>query len=219
MLQHLIPSFNKGVLGPISGIAPKGFVLAYAVLNTTPSGFFTSFPEEWRDKYLSSKFTLFDPVLLWGATHTGRKRWSEITLLGMTATNGRVMTAAKDYGLNYGAIFVARSKGVKSFLSAAREDREFSEAELDTMEGIFTSVVSWLDTSGSISPDHRAVLEALADGHSIEETAALLSISVRTAKRRLDSIKSTLGAKTIPQVIHLATLQRLISPPNHSRWY
>ena len=53
----------------------------------------------------------------------------------------KIFEKGKAFDLNYGAVFSHRAKRSRSFLSAARSDRELTDAELVEMNKIFKECV------------------------------------------------------------------------------
>ena len=51
----------------------------------------------------------------------------------------------------------------------------------------------WADWVRRLPPGHRAVLERLRDGHTHEEVAAMLNVSVRTVERIVRRLKDLPG--------------------------
>jgi DNA-binding NarL/FixJ family response regulator len=64
---------------------------------------------------------------------------------------------------------------------------------------------------GAVSDESRALLARLADGASLQEAATALSMSRRTADRRLAEARQALGVKTTAEAVVLARRLGLVS--------
>lgn len=60
------------------------------------------------------------------------------------------------------------------------------------------------DAGPTLSSDARAILDLLAEGHSLGEAAAILGLSRRTADRRLAEGRATLGVERTTEAISRA---------------
>ena len=81
---------------------------------------------------------MFDPIYYWTVMETGVKRWSEIRY-----PNPRIVSKkASEHGLVFGAIVCKKLNGEKSFLSAARPDRELTDTEMLRMDELMTKWVA-----------------------------------------------------------------------------
>lgn len=118
-------------------LAPPGFVLVFDITWSGPKYTHFEYPQEWRDTYEGKNYFILDPVFYWTMTSKGRKRWSELRL----PDPAKIFEKGKKYDLNFGAVFSMRSKRSRSFLTAARSDREFTDAELVEMNKLFKECV------------------------------------------------------------------------------
>lgn len=137
MLNTLIPTFDKDA-EVIRAIATAGFTVCFNFTFKGPEHIHSEFPQEWSTEYERKSYYAMDPVLMWGMTHTGHKRWSEIQLPDVR----KILKRGAEYGLNYGAVTSAKRERSRSFLSLARSDRELSNEEMDRATEIFQS---WCD--------------------------------------------------------------------------
>ena len=124
-------------LGRLRELAPPGFVLVFDITWSGPKYTHFEYPQEWRDTYEGKNYFILDPVFYWTMTSKGRKRWSELRL----PDPAKIFEKGKKYDLNFGAVFSMRSKRSRSFLTAARSDREFTDAELVEMNKLFKECV------------------------------------------------------------------------------
>lgn len=118
-------------------IAPAGFVMALDINWGGPTYAHFEFPDEWRDRYYNNNYFILDPVFYYTMTRRGRKRWSELRL----PDPARIFEKAKEYNLNFGAVFSLRHDRTRSFITTARQDREFTDAELDEIQELFEHCV------------------------------------------------------------------------------
>lgn len=114
----------------LNSMTTAGFALA---VNKTPFGveyFDTTYPDEWQVLFKQKHFVWVDPIVLNAMWYgNSNKRWSEIKAPDVRG----VWKTAKFYGLVFGATF-ARTRAInKSVLSLARNDREFTEQEMDQL--------------------------------------------------------------------------------------
>lgn len=187
-------------------IAPSGYVFAFNYTISGPEYFDTTFPEAWQTIYQDRSYFLKDPIFLWTLTHTGYKRWSEISF----TSKSRVLQEATKYDLNYGAIF-ARRKGLTfSWCSISRPDRQLSDEELDLADTLFDEFLDSIDDRRSLSREEILVLRAFANGSSQKEVAELHRISEGKVKNLVRSAKKKLGCKTLAQVVSTAVGNKLI---------
>ena len=102
------------------------------------------------------------------------------------------MTISKKYGRK------------RCFLSMARPDREFTDAEIEIVEAKFTMWCELLLNRASLTEGEIAVLRSFRDGHGQRECAAALNISEATVKQRLSKACTKLGAASRTQAVALA---------------
>lgn len=199
MLAKIIPDFEDG-LATIREIAPAGFVLAFNINWSGPEHLHSEFPAAWKELYERKNYFVADPIFYWTLVSRGRKRWSEIALPDVAG----VLDSAKKHGMEYGAVFSERKDGRRSFLTAARSDRELEEPEMAALEDIFKSWVEVLTNRPELSEGELSVLACLRDGMAQGDIASALKISESTVKQRARRAMSKLGAATRTQAVALA---------------
>ena len=213
VLERLIPGYDE-INAALHVIAPQGYMFALNVRHVTPEFYTATYPSLWVDSYTAHRYVLFDPVVLWGAVSTGRTRWSEISFIGIKATSLRVMSEAAKHGLIFGAAFSTRNfqaGGEKCLFSASRQDREFSDLEMDELERIFHHLMQAVGTVAGLSAAERITLQGLAEGMTQDEIAVRDGISRETVKKRVEKARKTLGAVNATQAVAIATMRGLIS--------
>lgn len=213
MLDLILPNFEAED-SAIRFVANAGYVLALNVKNLTPAFYHTTFPEDWVEFYTANRYALIDPVLLWAGFNTGAKRWSEVGVLRPLALNDRVLKKAREYGLNYGVMLSERTpgtRGQKSFFSAARTDREFTDDEIEFLSERFANILFQLNSATILSERERHILDRCARGFTQEEIAAELSVSRETVKKDLEHTRKTLGARNVTQAVSIALSRGLVT--------
>lgn len=205
----------------IKHIAPKGYIVAINVRNTTPQVFHCTYDEAWWNEYSTNRYRVFDPTVHWACAHTGTVRWSEVTRLPLMTLSNKVMKRAMLNDLCYGMVISRKSvmhSQQKSMFSAARNDREFTDAELAELQTAFTNIADTVEPQVLLLRDERLVLEASARGLGYKETALEMGKSVVTVKVRLASARKKLGAKNTPQAVLIANASNLISLSGNLKW-
>ena len=139
-----VPEIQKD-FEELGEIGISGFVLAVNVRWNGPEFLHSTYPEEWRTLYEESHFFMFDPIYYWSLMKTGVRRWSEIRFPDPKIVSNK----AARHGLVFGAIVCRKFNGEKSFLSAARPDRELTDAEMRRMEEL---LINWVSISRDLAP-------------------------------------------------------------------
>lgn len=117
------------LLQDLRHFAPMGFSLGLQIRFTSPEYLFQTFPKEWIDEYSERGYTVRDPALLWAFENSGFTRWSDIDPDG----TDDVMRRAAELGLVYGVTLTVDSEQTRSICAFARDDREFTDAEIDVL--------------------------------------------------------------------------------------
>lgn len=191
----------------IGALAPSGFFLAFHYVQSGPEYHLDTFPAAWRKKYEKHSYHWLDPVVVWIAFNNGTRRWSDINL----PDPRRVLAKSLKHGLKYGAVCVQASERGKHFLSIAREDREYTDTELEELSNLLTKAVELYHASPLLTDAEIAVLQILANDNSIAETAKRLNISQSSVKDRLSRAKKRLDCKYNHTAIFRAQQRKLIS--------
>lgn len=200
-----IPSVDA-VLPTLRVLGPKGFILAFNMSLRGPQYFHSEYPKAWQHEYESKNYTWADPVLFWAVMFAGDRRWSEITNLDPLG----VMTAARRFGLTYGAVFSRWVGTKKSVMTLAREDREFTVEEVALLGSIFDRLVTEVKLSSSLSQAEIDTLRCIRDGMTHKEVAEALNISPSTVKVRIEKARTKLGAASSAQALAMAIQQNLL---------
>ncbi len=189
--------------------APAGFYIALRVGFAFPMAEHNAFPDAWIETYTAEGFMLNDPVMRWVYGNSGAIRWSEIRLDDPHA----ILARAAQHGLRHGAAVSVSDEngtGQRSFGSFARDEREFTDAEI-------AELMAWMQQlHDSTAPPRKlteAELEALRlvkDGLLLKQIADKLGVSEGAVKQRLRNAKIKLKAKNSTQAATIAMEYGLI---------
>lgn len=192
-----------------SELATAGFYIAYRVEFLLPEFEYNSLPRPWVHKYTQQGLMMLDPVMRWIYGNSGQIRWSELDI----ADTSGVLQRAAEYGLAYGAAISLADEteaGLRSFGNFARDDRDFTSAEMNELcrrlELLFEDLAAPVD----ITEAEVEALRLVKDGLLIKEVAFELGISEGAVKQRLRSAKDKLGARTTPHAVSVASSFGLI---------
>ena len=211
-LERLLPSW-PAYHERLMCLGPMGYTLALNVRYLTPQIYVSTYPDIWVTEYTKGRYVLLDPVALWCAAHSGNIRWSDISVPSLVPSKRGVMAKASRAGLRYGAVSSQRNRDLSSqrcALSISREDREVENAELEEIADILAIVMEHVGPFGGLTADQLAVISELAKGHQLSEVANRLSVSEPTVKRRLESARKSLGAKTAMQAVAIVSARGLL---------
>ncbi len=137
---------------------PAGFAVALHIKFASPRYLFQAYRRDWIDYYSKHALVLRDPTVRWGFEHTGTIRWSALD--GQDATD--VMEKAAEYGLAYGFTAAQEDGQSRSVASFARSDREFTEAEMQSIATILTRLHEETRAAETLSPEDHAALKRLS---------------------------------------------------------
>ncbi|WP_372574752.1 helix-turn-helix transcriptional regulator [Ruegeria jejuensis] len=196
-----LPSHIKGYMEDrqwLAVLAPSGFSL---VINHTPHGseyFDATYSVEWQEEYVNRMYLWADPVVL-STIYAGNnnKRWSEIKTPDVMG----VMASAKRHGMKFGAR-IARRRGYRiSFCALAREDREFTDDEIQSVADWFDALLDKIETSFELSEGELEVIKCIGRGMTREQASAHLSVSYGAIKKRLKNARTKTGCSTDQQLV------------------
>ncbi|WP_095588453.1 autoinducer binding domain-containing protein [Actibacterium ureilyticum] len=139
MIEAVIPNFDSE-LETLQHLGPSGFVLVFNMTFTGPEDFYSSYPAEWQQIYQDEALTITDPIMHWVMTHSGFARWSDIRF----PDPGQIMKRARQYDMNFGAVFSAELDGKRCLMTLARADREFTEEELELLHSKFQRYLTFM---------------------------------------------------------------------------
>ncbi len=202
MIPTRIPDFDSELV-KLRQIAPSGFVLAFGISMRGPEFVHNEYESEWLQRYEQGSYYAVDPVFVWAISKTGSRRWSEIRLPDVRG----VLREASSFGMSYGVVLACRSGSKRSFFSAARPDREFTDAEIAQLDAKFSTWVPLVMERARLTAGELEVLRGLRDGRGQREISAMLSISESTVKQRALSACKKLDAKTRAQAVAIAAVR------------
>ncbi len=135
----------KEIVSAIEPLAPKGYAIGLHVRFSTPSILLQTYDPEWTEIYTANGYIMSDPTVHWGFTNTGACRWSDIE----SPDPEDVMGKSAAFGLKYGITVACDVDGSKSISSFARDDREFSDEEIATIDSLMREL--HMDTAKDLS--------------------------------------------------------------------
>ncbi len=190
----------------LTDVAPCGIFYALHFRFALPLMHYQSFPEAWTDRYTEQAYALRDPIIAWGFNDTGTSRWSEIKIPDPFDILGQ----ARAYGMNYGFAVACGPIKSRSIASAARSDREFTDAEIAAFYQIVLEMHDLTEPPETLTDAQIEALRLIANGDRHTAAAAKLKISESALKARLASARSNLKARTTAEAIQRARNYRLL---------
>ena len=190
-------------------MAPLGYFYALQIGFAFPLEQMNTLPPSWVNLYTEKKLFFSDPIMRWGYTQLGIKRWSDLVKWDEEG----VLEIAKSMDLNFGCVAACidnLNDGRKSIAILARSDREYTDAELNKIERFLQKAHN---STASLSNITEAELEALGmiiKGMRLKEIAFQLGVTEGAVKQRLKNAKSKLGATTSAQAASLASSLGLV---------
>ncbi len=118
----------SSILEELGKLTPRGYVLGMHQQYTTTKFMFQTYQRTWLDYYSQNGLVMSDPTVAWCFENTGTLRWSDLE------DPAGVMNAAAEHGMPYGAIYATVAGGSRSMAGFARDDREFTDAEITQMQ-------------------------------------------------------------------------------------
>ena len=144
-MPDLMPSMAS--LDDAAALAPAGYALAFHIRYAAPTFLLQTYPKAWTSYYSLHALVMSDPTVAWGFTHEGMCRWSDLT-----DDPARVMERAADHDLNYGLVCAIETNDSRSFGSFARADREFTDAEAQTLNDVLKDLHDATRNVSDLSP-------------------------------------------------------------------
>lgn len=212
MLSNIVDNHVE-LAARLGEIAPSGYTIALNLHHVTAEFFHSTYPSAWLSAYQSRRYLVIDPAIVWISLNTGSARWSELHTVAPTPLVTRLFSESAKHGLIFGAVSSARGQGgtgAKSYLTAARSDRELTDPELEELEKILESLSGAMDGQSRLSHVERDALRCLSEGYSYEETAEFLTVSQETVKKRAERARKQLGAKNTVHAVAIANRRGLI---------
>ncbi|WP_134681460.1 helix-turn-helix transcriptional regulator [Paracoccus ravus] len=208
MLETVLPDHER-YLDEIEELAPAGFFLGLGLHLGRPHVTVNRFPKAWVKHWEQEVFLGRDPIALWVINQTSDAvaRWSEISV----PDHFGILAQAAQHGLRYGATLVTQLGRRRSCLSAARSDREFTDAELSELGGRLNLLAHLFSKSDLVLTEKETeALQQMRLGLTHSEAAETLAISVSALKLRLSSAQKKLGCRNVTAAVVRAVEEDLI---------
>jgi len=193
-------------LRKLSQIATAGYFVGLHIRFTSPLMTFQTYDQAWLDHYTNNGYVLRDPMTAWGFSTTGWIRWSDPALLDPFG----LFKEAAQYGLKYGATVSCGPISSRTIASFAREDREFTDSEIDMIATVIRRLHDITEPPESLSRSQIEALNCVANGMRHARAAAHLGISESAFKARLNSARQKLLARTTAEALQRAKEYKLL---------
>ena len=140
--------------------APAGFALAFHVRLTTPSYLFQTYSQDWISYYSENGLVMSDPTVLWGFENDGIEKWSSLEKIDSAG----MLAKAAEFGLGFGITWACGTGDSRSLGSFARNDREFTTEEAETLAA---SAMKIHELTVAMEPISDAELESIRNSEII----------------------------------------------------
>ncbi|MFK5997819.1 MAG: autoinducer binding domain-containing protein [Rhodobacterales bacterium] len=187
-------------LDVLKDLAPTGYAIALHIEFNAPKLMFQTYPVAWINYYEENGFFLSDPVVMWGMQNQGICRWRDLVAIDSRG----VLKEAQAYGMNYGFVLSIDGNDEHSIAGFSRPDREFNDAEITEITEILRLIHNEKLSAIKINEKQKTLLNALARGVHIEDTAANLGMPVITVKSQLARVRAILGTRTSAEAVQRA---------------
>lgn len=186
----------------LSALAPRGFTIGLHIRYSRPVRRVSTYPSAWIQTYTRQNLGVGDPMMIWCMLNEGAIRWS--ALPNLIADPMNVMGQARRHGLTHGAAIACGPVESRSYLGAARSDREFTDREMARMARLLDQAHGIVDRRSVLRPILVDALEAIACGMTYDQAAAALGISRTALRYRLRVARAELGVDDTPHAIRKA---------------
>ena len=190
----------------LARLAPGGFFFALHIRFALPLLHYQTYPKGWTDHYTEEAYALRDPIIAWGFSRIGTSRWSEIDI----PDPFNILGQAKAFGMVYGFAVSVGPMSSRTIASACRDDREFSDAEINDFSTMIGQLHAITEPPKSLTKAQVEALRCIAEGDRHAAAAARLNISESALKARLSSARTSLLARTTTEAIQRARDYRLL---------
>jgi len=196
----------NATLPKLHKLAPAGYFIAFHIRFAAPLMQFQTYSKEWSDYYAMNAFALRDPVIAWGFSATGACRWSVLPIPDPFG----ILREASNHGLRYGLTVSCGEMTSRTIASFAHPEREFTDAEIDTIAATIRRLHDILKPPESLTKAQVEALRCIAEGDRYAAAAAKLGISESAFKARLISARERLDARTTAEALQRAKDLRLL---------
>ncbi len=194
------------LLDALAMLAPCGYTAGLHIRYASPLVYRTTYDPAWIKVYDDNAYALRDPTVFWGLGVKGATRWSEIKLPDPFGIIGK----AQSHGLLYGAVISWGPITSRSIVGIARNDREFTDAEIEEAATIVKQLHDAAEPPTELTEAQVEALRLLSDGYRHTAAAAELGISESALKARLKSARTRLSARTTAEAIRKAREYRFL---------
>ena len=189
----------------IRALAPAGYYMGIRIRQSKADLVFNTYPPEWQERYAAMSYRLRDPTIAWGFANNGAARWSALAHLDTAG----IFADAAAHGLKHGLVIGTGEIKARTLAGFARPDRPFARDEIEWLQ----DAVQRLHTRNlpqSITFRELQALRLVAAGKPYAIAAHMLGISTGALRARLTSVRSRLGAPTIPEAIQVARRRTIV---------
>jgi LuxR family transcriptional regulator len=152
------PLSLTGVLDRIGALCPAGYAIALHTQFTTARYVFQTYDPAWVEHYSQNGLVLHDPVVRWGLSHEGARRWSDMK----SEDSMGVLEAARRHGLVHGVSIALLLDGSRSLGGFARPDCPYSDAEIAELQRLLERLARMTADPDALPEEERAALHALS---------------------------------------------------------
>nr|WP_256500574.1 LuxR family transcriptional regulator [Limimaricola litoreus] len=183
----------------LNRLAPVGYYIALRVGFASPLEEYNHLPAPWIEIYTAERLFFDDPAIRWAYSHEGAARWSAIE------DPFGLFVRARRMGLRHGAVAsVADAGGARSYGIYIREDREFSDRELESLDEMIGRLHAAAAPPSNLTKAEIEVLRMVKNGYRLKQIAHALGVTEGAIKQRLKNARTKLGANTATQAATLA---------------
>lgn len=190
----------------LAELSPGGFFFALHIRFALPLLHHQTYPQGWTDLYTEEAYALRDPIIAWGFSQVGTKRWSEIDIPDPFDILGQ----ARQFDMNFGFAVSCGPMQSRTIASAARPDREYDDDEIAQFAKLINQLHDITQPPESLTDAQIEALKCIAEGDRHAAAAARLNISESALKARLSSARNSLLARTTAEAIQRARDYRLL---------
>lgn len=183
-------------------LAPRGFTLGLNIRYSRPVRRISTYPSRWIQTYTRGNLGAGDPLMMWCILNQGVIRWSALERVMPDPL--RVMAQARAHGLRYGAAASCGPAESRSYLGAARDDREFGDAEIARMAELLARAHAIIARTATLKPILIEALDAINCGMTYDQASEALGISRTALRYRLRMARAALGAEDTRTAIRKA---------------
>lgn len=193
-------------LAKLAELAPVGFALGLHIRFASAQIMVNTYDPRWIEIYTSRGYMLCDPLVSWGFGTEGAVRWSALNY----PDPHKVMEQAKAFGLLYGIAVSYGPSSSRTIGGFARKDREFTDAEIDTISDLVRVLHRETEPPERLSTAQAEALRLVSKGYRHSQAAHQLGISESALKARLRSARERLLCRTTAEAIQRALEAKLL---------